>query len=382
MRAIPSAVPSPARRFESLDGLRGLAAAVVVVFHLMLVSPKLAQAELETRRSADLVGLLTTTPLKLLWAGDEAVLVFFVLSGLVLGIGFRHRAADWIEYYPRRLVRLYVPVWGSILLALAWRAAVPRVAVPGDSWWMAIHDFDLSIRGIGGDATLVIGTTVTNSVLWSLKWEVWFSLLLPVYLLVLARGRRLWAVKAVALLAVVQVGTATNDDALRYLPVFGLGVLVATHLDDLRALTARLPPAVSRLIVATALLVLIARWLVASPIPLTAVAAIGATGLVVAVATGMPGTALLAARPMLWLGRISFSLYLVHEPVVVSAALLLGNLPPVLVVAITLVVAVALAAAFYAIVERPAHRLSRYVGKRASAVVEGLRRPAPQADPL
>lgn len=62
-------------RILSLDGLRGVAAVGVMLYHFSLV----ARPELGTPTWA----LLTQTPVKLLFAGTESVLIFFVLSGLV-----------------------------------------------------------------------------------------------------------------------------------------------------------------------------------------------------------------------------------------------------------------------------------------------------------
>jgi peptidoglycan/LPS O-acetylase OafA/YrhL len=63
--------------------------------------------------------------------------------------------------------------------------------------------------------------------------------------------------------------------------------------------------------------------------------------------------------PIRFLGLISFSLYLVHEPVLLLVAGATRN--PTASLFITLPLSIALAAAFWYLVERPAHRLSRRV---------------------
>jgi peptidoglycan/LPS O-acetylase OafA/YrhL len=72
---------------SSLDGLRGVAASVVVVHHLILASVAgLAIAYTAGPRSHGIDHLLTYTPLHVIWAGPQFVIVFFVLSGLVLSL--------------------------------------------------------------------------------------------------------------------------------------------------------------------------------------------------------------------------------------------------------------------------------------------------------
>lgn len=350
-------------RIRSLDGLRGLAALQVVVFHALLVAPPVADLVAGGRASDAWVKVLAYTPLRLLWPGQEAVLIFFVLSGTVLTLPFLRRPFDAVAFYPRRLLRIYIPVWASVLLALLWTKVAPRVATPEGSWWVNGHDFHLSLMGFGGDMTLVVGTTWLNSVLWSLKWEVWFSLLLPLFLLALVRHRRWPLVKLAVLLALVQIGEVTGHDSLRYLPIFGVGMLVAVELDRITALVAALGRRAWWLLAVVLVLLLTSRWVTGAFVSAPTVLAAGAV--VALFACWGPAIRLGMHRVVQWLGLVSFSLYLVHEPVVTSTALLLGTQNPLVVLALAGPVSLALAFLFYRGVERPAHRLARAVGERA-----------------
>ncbi|MDA4895261.1 acyltransferase family protein, partial [Streptomyces sp. MS2A] len=105
-------------RITGLDGLRGVAALVVLLYHASLVArPWLDPAAWTT---------LTETPLKLLLAGTESVLIFFVLSGIVVALPALRGGFDWARYYPARLLRLYVPVAAALLFAAALIVLLPR----------------------------------------------------------------------------------------------------------------------------------------------------------------------------------------------------------------------------------------------------------------
>src|SRR6476646_6648538 len=98
-------------RRTALDGLRGLAALVVVFHHVLLTWPGWANAYLGSHGNA-----LAYSPLHVVLDGTFAVYVFFVLSGYVLTLQ-SERLSRWRGYYGARLARLYLPVWGSVAFA-------------------------------------------------------------------------------------------------------------------------------------------------------------------------------------------------------------------------------------------------------------------------
>ncbi|MGZ3217346.1 acyltransferase family protein [Paracoccus sp. T5] len=70
--------PSQTARIAPFDGLRGVAAVIVVMFHyLCMLHPSWAPISGEVK-------LLAHTPVNILWNGRLAVSVFFVLSGFVM----------------------------------------------------------------------------------------------------------------------------------------------------------------------------------------------------------------------------------------------------------------------------------------------------------
>ena len=158
-------------RFSGLDGLRGIAAAVVVVCHALLINGQLAEA---TRNpDADLSAgatALTYSPLHLVWAGNEAVMVFFILSGFVLALPFDGpRRPTWAEYFPRRLTRLYLPIWGAVAFALALATLVPRENDHA-SWWVNAHAGPLDVPSLVRLVTTLDRGLLVDGPLWSMRY--------------------------------------------------------------------------------------------------------------------------------------------------------------------------------------------------------------------
>lgn len=374
-------------RINSLVGLRGLAAMIVVLNHVLIRRPELAAAVEDGTAvppSDTLDWVLVHTPAHLAWAGGEAVFVFFVLSGLVLTLPLlKAREFDWLAYYPSRFVRLYLPVWGSILLALV-LFLVLRTADPiAASSWTAERGFTLDPQRILLQALILHDARIWNGPLWSIVWEVVFSVLLPVFFIALVRLRiPLWS-RTLLVLAATILGSLLREQApaignfVLYMSMFAIGVLIAASLDELKLLAARIdagrrPGAVWGLLLIGALAALWCPWPVAAFGPpallkdvLVAPQLVGAGVLVVLAVFAPRVRAVLEKQLVLWLGVISFSLYLVHDPLIVLIDLMSGS--AVAVVLLGVPGSLLVAWGFYFVVERPSHRLARAMNQLVAA---------------
>ena len=377
----PDPVPQR-RRLIALDGLRGVAALVVVFHHCFLTSPKLDIALNNSMGNSigSVSWLAVNTPIHLFWEGTQAVYVFFVLSGFVLVLPVVNRwrdgrSFDWRGYYPQRFLRLYLPVWVALLLALANIAVFGRHVVPGGSYWLNEHFTNPhGVTTALHQATLLVNFEWVNSVLWSLKCEVLFSVALPLYVITVWRFRRWGAPKLLVVAAMLYVGFDKGHDLLIYPPMFWIGSFLAVEHERLSASVTRWTARRWLPVTVVALLGLNSYWLILGlrfvppppAIAVTEVLVVAGAALLVFVAAHWRSTALERA-PAQWLGKRSFSLYLVHEPIVVALALALGGRHLAVLVLLAVPISLVVAEVFGRVVEAPSHRLAQRVGRWASA---------------
>ncbi|WP_419898005.1 acyltransferase family protein [Roseomonas sp. USHLN139] len=354
---------SPSRLVE-LDSLRGIAALIVVLHHAWLTldgtPPWLDWA-------------LTETPLRPIAMGRQAVIFFFVLSGFVLTRALLRQEArspgsvlsplGWGHYAAQRAIRLGLPVLAAVLFSaalqsLTWQGLLPLGQphiLRGASWstpwtWSDIASQALLLRY--GDGFQL------NPVLWSLVHEWRIALLLPFALLLRRRPELLLAIAllgaAIARLAGMPEGQVSLGGSLAetfaasagFLPAFAAGAALALRplprLDRIQAIAAG---------AAIAVMAMVAHdyGVIAGSVLLILLAQRG----------GRFATAL-RHPALLWLGKVSFSLYLIHLPVLLALThALFGQASPEAIAALAVGISLPVAAAAHALVEKPAHRLAR-----------------------
>jgi peptidoglycan/LPS O-acetylase OafA/YrhL len=111
------AAPSPSR-LAYLDGLRGLCCLVILLSHnLSAWLPSLAFGVADRR--VPYLSRWAHTPAAIIWSGDTAVMVFFVVSGFVLARSWvwQTGSGDSGLHIAKRTIRLGVPVGCAVLFA-------------------------------------------------------------------------------------------------------------------------------------------------------------------------------------------------------------------------------------------------------------------------
>jgi peptidoglycan/LPS O-acetylase OafA/YrhL len=346
-------------RRADIEGLRAIAVVLVLLFHAS-------------------IGGFT--------GGFVGVDVFFVISGfLITGLLLREREAtgtiSLTSFYARRVRRLLPAAALVLLVALAASVLfLPPLLLPGIAGDTTAAALYVSNMGFAAQATDYFAQGQAPSPIlhfWSLGVEEQFYLFWPAIVLLVARGamrptRRVGA--AIVVIALVSftfalwLTSVAEPWAFFSLPSraweLGLGGILAVAGARLR----RVPVP----------LAVVAGWL--------GIGLIVAAGLVLSDSTAFPGTAallptigaalvivagsrstrfgparLLGTSVPRFFGRISYSLYLWHWPLLVIPAVALGAALPLWQRGSLVVVAIALAAATHRWVEDPLRR-GRLVG--------------------
>ncbi|MEQ4519568.1 acyltransferase [Pseudarthrobacter sp. B907] len=356
-------------RVTQLDGLRGLAALVVVACHALSTLPDIGRVVAGDRTAglSNSEAWAVFSPLHILWNGTPAVHVFFVLSGFVLILPFTKAGAarTWAPYYAKRLLRLYLPAWASLAVAVALIALIPRTVSPLQSVWADMYVTDPNLGQVLKDAALLLNASTINTPLWTLKYEVAFSLLLPAYVAFAVRWRSLWHLKLGIAFALAMLGAVQHLDWLTYLPIFAIGAILGAERDRIRELTRSWPRLVWLLVAAAGLFLANAEWFSRDQpiLGVEAVVTVGATLIVLVFLLCGSAKKLGDTAAAQWLGRVSFSLYLVHLPITLAGVTLLRHVSLPLALAVSVAASLVAAELFYRYVERPAHRLSIAAGR-------------------
>ncbi len=391
-----------ATRFPLFDSLRALAALSVFGTHAYFV--------LESNAA----GPLRAYAVRL----DVGVYIFFVISGFLLyrpfvraRLGKQKRAPETKVYAWRRFLRIGPTYWIALTIVTVW-LHMGNVVEPANAPWMylfgQVYRPTLAIAGLPQA--------------WSLCVEAAFYVFLPLYAFGLRklpiggeRGRL--RAEFVGLGLLVVAGFAFNAIAYSngavtelyhfplhltlvcYLNVFAVGMAMAVlsvHYEG-RELPRWLRP-LDRFPGISWALAAVAFWAVSTQIGLdghngetvseaqyigrAALYAVVALGVVAPAVFGSPTRGLvrriLANRALLFIGLISYSLFLYHVAVVIQVDR--WNIPAGTLVA--LLGSIAIASASYYIVERPAIKLKRLVGPRSEpAPREATAEPAPVTPP-
>lgn len=303
--SLSAPAPSSVRYLPQLDSLRCFAVAAVLVSHF---SPTVSRYCAE--------------------AGTSGVRLFFVLSGfLITGILLRSRdsiargtstvRAEITRFFARRTLRIFPPFYALLFANLILNIDSTRA----DFWWHATYLSNIYIGVYGRWPGLL-------SHLWSLAVEEQFYLLWP-WLVVVGKSLspRTWILGAICAGPIFRLGCqlVAPDNTTAHIvftpgcmDALGAGALLAWHR---HASGAAMPAKWRRLGLVLVPLALLAPFLgrpgldAAWNVFIPSLQAFAFAALVDGAATGFTGLAgrVFLWTPFLWVGRVSYGVYLYHN---------------------------------------------------------------------
>lgn len=314
-----------------LEGIRGAAAFIVVLAHFFQV---FLPSVFEGKGAMVHFAFETTaskTPLNLLFNGNFSVALFFVLSGYVLSYRFFREKENSIIYSSalRRYFRLAVPAFVSIILAYAvvrfgfgyyddispiTRSSMRDPYVVDPNIWTMFKE--------GLFNTFFTYGNKYNPVLWTMTYELFGSFLIFIFLFLLGKLRNRYIVYPFLIYFFLD----------SYYLGFVLGLLLSDlHNSGRNWLELVNRPWVNLLLVTMGIYVgsfpyvsaentiySILVWNAPGFSFFVFYHAIGSFFIILALLNSKSMQSLFGSKPFAYLGKVSFSLYLVHFTIILS----------------------------------------------------------------
>ena len=346
-----------AGRLNNVDGLRGLAALLVIFGHW-------GEFVADHARDARVAGAMRAVLLDYFSFGRAGIVAFFCISGFVIPFSFRGRQPKR-AFLVSRVFRLYPAYWLSLLVGL--------VTVP-----LVTGSF-FSAREIAANITMVplfLRQSPVIGVYWTLHIElVFYAACFALFAVARLHDARVNASLICCYTAIgvaagawrfAHAGSGLPIGIPTYLAAMHVGTLARLHLIEHDARAARLFAPALVVLLAGVMVTNTAGYLHASDEAMGWIAT--NTGYLTGVALFLlcVRRGLFARQPLVYAGAISYSLYLFHIPAIQCWEALWPHLGDWRVAALlgtvfVFATAIGVSGLVYRLVERPAIRAARRI---------------------
>jgi peptidoglycan/LPS O-acetylase OafA/YrhL len=345
--------------------------------------------------------LLTMSPLRVFFAGFEAVILFFALSGFVLSLPFwKDPRTPYGPFLVRRVFRIYVPYLGALALAVAGNLALSRGGIAGlNQWFNATWKIPIHPSTLLGNVALIASeSSAFNTAFWSLVHEMRLSLVFPFLMLLavsLGRFGILFPIPLFFLGCYIapRISLGNLGESLEVLGIFFVGAYLAKIRHTILVTFRQWDTRRKWLFFLLSLSLYSFGWVWTIPAHQLGFNSTykdlfigaGAVGLIITSLGSTSAASLLRTKVCVALGRISYSLYLVHGTMLYSLVhILYGRASLWSIFCLYVFLSLLLAAVFWRWVENPSNRIGRNLAARCVAVPKGwgtniLRLPPVQA---
>jgi peptidoglycan/LPS O-acetylase OafA/YrhL len=366
-----SETPGSVKHFDYIDALRGYAILMVIMVHTAQAFP-------------DLPGSLN----KVLSQGARGVQLFFVTSALTLSMSWVARGENAADFYMRRIFRIVPMFWIAIIFFLCLDGIGPSVYAPSGIGFRHVVMTALLVHGFWPD-------TITSVVPggWSVADEAIFYILFPgiVPLLLTASWKSLIVVAVATVVVGAQVSRLLDSFSYfmppsaesvagiyfylwfpRQLPCFVFGIMLFRFTVERGSVSISLARNICLIAVALMLVIPFLEGIkYALPLGLATTYAIAFT--LFAFSLMYWSNSPLVGRPIVWIGKVSYSAYFAHFAVLRILPLLPQTRWPVANLAYmysaVVIITIGISSITYLLIEKPMIRLGSVLiaARRSSA---------------
>ena len=325
------------KKINYLEGVRGIAAFMVIFNHFMVAFFPATYwgSSMPTHLSRNIEIFLAQSPLNVFSAGNFAVCIFFILSGFVLSYSYflnnnnnEKLTKSAIKRYPRLVLPvLIIIIIVAIFINFSFFYNKEASLITGSSTWLAtFFNFNVNIFDVFYNAFYNVpfnGSAKYLTVLWTINFELIGSFITYLFLLLFGKLEK----RYIFYIAFILVFYKT------YFLAFILGIILADIFCNKKGILLK-----SNKVIITLILILAAIYFGGYPsgieptnkiygilvianenIPESLIYhTIGAFLLLFAVLSSNILQKILELKPFVFLGKISFSIYLIHVVIIGS----------------------------------------------------------------
>ena len=371
-----------ATRYQELDALRGLGACSVAMSHFLLafiIEPQWHQGKLKT--VAYWLGMV-------FYGGHSALPLFFMLSGFVLALpAVNNKPQSYPVFITRRAFRLCVPYVVALAIAILanfhWHGPLGLTHWASQTWAGPVNRHQVLQH------LLVLGPlnwTQYNTAFWTIIVSLRISIFYPILCYLVLRTRLAVSILATVFTAFVvtwyQVHGVVNTYTitLHVTGFFIVGILLARYRDAIFAWASALSERTKIVYLSFALFMywygamfLQLLWKATFPnwnIRLTVLdwaIAPGAIMILILSVGFKPFSRILMSRFPQFMGRICYSVYLIHGTVLFALLYTLSHkLPPLVIFAIYVPSVLCASTLFHYAIEKPSMNFGRSITRRTA----------------
>jgi peptidoglycan/LPS O-acetylase OafA/YrhL len=362
-------------RYRELDSLRGIAAMSVFIFHIAMILP-------DNWKEGFLWSIIFYSPFHLFFTGEQPVILFFVLSGFVLSLTyFTGKKISYFSFVIKRFFRLYLPYVVSIIVAILLcllfsNGGNQRLGTLFNIVWKDPVNIGNLLEHF-----LFIGNYNVysyNVVIWTLIHEMRISIILP--LLVFFAIRFGWKINLA-----IGIGTAILGaffhlllqdpfqpfyKSLFYILMFIMGIILCKNRVYLIEFFKSLKKGRKITIAVIGAFLYIYADLLSNPLLIDWAATVGVSILLIISLSSEMASKILLIKPLQFLGKISFSLYLYHIPILLSLIYILYGKLPLLIIAIAaIILTILISNVAWLVIEKPSIRIANYFSRKVTSQV-------------